>query len=448
MTEYSYAVAFAAPVLAVISTILISCGIIAESDADLEAVATDFYNSLDGDVLTDITTIADAYASVGTGNFTFRVSPGILNFIANWFTAKDWSFSDAGLGAFTVAGGTEAIFQGFDFSSIYRSDIDGDYVINQYDRYNSWPAVGKALFFSPSFLSSDILGHTFRYTTNAGSTDNFTIFIRDGLFYFSSSFGEKCIDSIGITASGGVKSHYGDYILWVNGNNYYPFPSYNGATGSVTTFPTANVQSDTTYFPQEVTTAGDGTTTFPSNTASKPLTTETPLTIPEAGVNSGTGVGDVRGEAGTVPGEQTGTILGWLEKIWDGVCSIPGAIAGAITAVIDFVTSLVVPSATLWDDFMGDVVEIVAPPNSVDFTSYVSSIEIPDVHVNWKGDNLTIVDNSNLRANVETWRKYIGAFLAVLLIIYNYNMFMKLMGMGKLTLTDSGRAGASVSGKE
>lgn len=200
-----------------------------------------------------------------------------------------------------------------------------------------------------------------------------------------------------------------------------------------------DVKSDTTYFPKEVVDSAGGTTTFPSNTASKPLTTDTPLTIPEAGVNSNIGVGDVRTDAGTAEGEQTGTITGWLEKVWDGVCAIPDAIVGAGTAVIDFVTDLVVPSDTVWNDFMTDVVDIVSPPNTVNFNKYVSSIAIPDVTVNWKGKILTIVDNGNLRDNVTTWRKYIGAFLAVLLVIYNYNMFMKFIGLGTLTVTESGR---------
>lgn len=188
--------------------------------------------------------------------------------------------------------------------------------------------------------------------------------------------------------------------------------------GRSTTFPRTQQEINTTYIP---------------NTGSNALTTEIPITAPaDAGTLVDAPAGSTRGDVTTGEGEGTLTIIGLLTLIWDFIQSIPGSIAGAIA-------NLFVPTPGIWDGFISNVIDIVAPPGTVNFNQYVDSIAIPDVTGTVKGNKLTFVDNSMLRDNVSTWRKYIGAFLAVLIIIYNYNMFMKLMGMGTLTLTDSGR---------
>ncbi|WP_419026180.1 hypothetical protein [Emergencia sp.] len=459
MVEYSHAIVWAIPAIEVVATILIACGVISATDTDLKAVATAFYNSLAGQALLDVVNIAGTFSEVTSGNFTFKATKAIVNAVADWI-ADIWEES----GNLVLPGGGVVI-----------DDVDLSFL----------PVISSNTIASSS--SSDIVGMMMSvsslapYTTyfpkqspytdyyllelpavrslhNVGISDDqiigtfLTIYTNDSvtapLPVEDSQAYSTYYDSTGALAKSWRQSSRYRRIALADYDGVYrlllatdsgSYAAYD-FVGTTTTFPRTEVKSDTTYFPKEVTDAAAGSSTaFPSNTASKPLTTETPLTIPETGVNSNTGVGDVRTDAGTAEGEQTGTIIGWLEMVWDGVCAIPDAIAGAGTAVIDFVTDLVVPSDTVWDDFMADVVDIVSPPNTVNFNKYVSSIAIPDVKVNWKGQTLTIVDNGNLRDNVTTWRKYIGAFLAVLLIIYNYNMFMKLMGLGTLTLTESGR---------
>lgn len=443
MVEHSHAFAWAIPAVAVCATLLVACGVISATDTDLESVATAFHNSLNSQASQEILAIASEYSKVTSGGFTFRPTKAIVNALVDWISGC--LSQDAG--SLIVSGGL--VFGGVDMSwcpVVSLSEWTNLDINKQIERalpfykgasdsgtryYIPYSETLKSAFNAPYPTSSD--------TFYIYGTDSNWFWLRahnaDGKYYSSVTGTSKwdCLTHGILVEKDGAYS----FLVYNAHSQYRRWLSFFDSAS--TTFPTTSVKTDTTYFPKEVVNAAGGATTFPSNTASKPLTTETPLTIPQEGVNSTTLPTDVRTDAGTSEGEQTGTIIGWLEKVWDGVCAIPDAIAGAGTAVIDFVTDLVVPSDTVWDDFMTDVVDIVSPPNTVNFNKYVSSIAIPDVTVNWKGRTLTIVDNSNLRNNVTTWRKYIGAFLAVLLMIYNYNMFMKLMGLGTLTLTESGR---------
>lgn len=128
---------------------------------------------------------------------------------------------------------------------------------------------------------------------------------------------------------------------------------------------------------------------------------------------------------------------GLIEFLQELLETIVMAISSAITSVIEFVRDLFIPKNFTWDNFINDVVKIVSPPASVDFRSFVNSTPIPDVTMELKGNTYTVVDNSYLRKNISTFRGIIGAFLAVLLVIYNYNMFMRLMGYSGFSFNDS-----------
>ncbi len=128
---------------------------------------------------------------------------------------------------------------------------------------------------------------------------------------------------------------------------------------------------------------------------------------------------------------------GLIEFLQELLETIVTAISSAITSVIEFVRDLFIPKNFTWDIFINDVVKIVSPPASVDFRSFVDSTPIPDVTMELKGNTYTVVDNSYLRKNISTFRGIIGAFLAVLLVIYNYNMFMRLMGYSGFSFNDS-----------
>lgn len=333
--NYAQALALSSSLIAVVATILIASGIIAESDTDLEAVSTEFYNFLTGDALLDVIAISQAYGSVINGSFKFKVTPHILSSLGDWLASRDWTFSDAGVGDFIVPGSSEAIFQGMDFSSIFKPNYNFDDFYAAYNRYDSWLAASNAVLLSPSAISPDLLDKQFYYKANGSGYGYKVIQIIDGdycLLGYSTNgvlMETEIIESLGIISSEGLYNPKYPYMFYVNGNYFWLPLDYNGATGSVTTFPQSNVKSDTTFFPGEAVSSGVGTTEFPSNTASQPLTTDIPLTIPETGVDVNTGVGDVRGEAEAVEGEQTGTITsdgsgtGIFEGIGTWVLNIP-----------------------------------------------------------------------------------------------------------------------------
>lgn len=341
--NYAQALALSSSIFAVVATILIGAGIIAESDVDLESVSTDFYNYLTGDAFLDVTAIAQAYGSVVNGSFKFKLTNNILTALGDWLASKDWSFSDTGVGDFTVAGGSEAIFQGMDFSSVFMPNYNWSNFNSVFRKYydsgtGSWREASNEALYSSNAISPDLLEKPFYLILNGSGSVYSKFHIVDNQYCFSRCYMDgtltnpsitEVIESLGIFSSEGHSRPKDDYVLIINGNNYYLPLEKGNATGSITVFPQANVTSDTTYFPQDVVSSGAGTTEFPSNTASQPLTTDIPLTIPETGVDVNTGVGDVRGDAQTAEGEQTGTITsegsgtGVFSGIGSWILSIP-----------------------------------------------------------------------------------------------------------------------------
>lgn len=375
--QYAHALVLESTLFAVVATILIGSGVIASSDADLDAVVSDFYNSLDKDNAAAVAVIASKYAEASTGSFSFKVSQGIVNAVADWLAAKDWSsFDDAGVGGFTVAGGSQAIFQGLDFSSIFMPDYTyGDFfsVLSGYPSSESgrWLKTSNDQLYSPALISSDLLNKPFRLFSNAGIGygEWFSCFrFLDGEYIFSrcnsemtSFWSDVVIQSLGLFSTEGLLNPKSSYFLCVNGSFDCIPLEYSGATGSVTTLPQSNVQSDTTYFPQEVVSSAAGSTTeFPANAASQPLTTDLPLTIPVDGVNSDTGALDVRVPATDVPDTPDvpatsfwDKLWDWLQKIIDTILSVPAAIGQAITSAISWLFDAI--SGLLTDLFVPDL---------------------------------------------------------------------------------------------
>lgn len=353
LLEYSHAIVWTFPAIEVCATILVACGVIAATDSDLEAVATSFYRSLDVATMGDVNSIVDAYTTAGADRFTFKVTKSILSAIGSWFASQECTgfeqVENTFLGGFTVAGLTNATFQGIDCSSIYLPNLGANAYYDGYDKYGSWGAASEALLL-PITTSFPLLNKPFYYYSNGSGSGWFLISYDNGAYtlYISNAAGDK-LHVFSTASVAGIT--YNDYNSSSHPNTmdiykyvfifgtltmYLPL-NYSGTEGNITSFPNTNVKSDTTYFPQEVVDAAGGTTTFPSNTASKPLTTETPLTIPAEGVNSTTIPSDVRTDADSPPIDVPLDIPGWLSKIWDGVCAIPDAIAGGITAIVDAV---------------------------------------------------------------------------------------------------------------
>ena len=367
MVQYSYADLVLVPAIAVCATLLVACGVMSATDTDLQAVATAFHNSLAGQALTDVQTIAMEYGLVGSDKFTFKATKAVVNAVADWFASQDWTgFEAVGntfLGGFTVAGLCNAQFQGIDCSSIYLPNLGANAYYDGYDKYGSWKAASEALLL-PITTSFPLLDKPFYYYANGSGSGWRLISYDNGAYtlYNSNASGEKLGIYTTATVAGITYNNYNDSshpitmdeykYLFIFGTLTMFLPlNYSGTEGSVTTFPNTSVKSDTTYFPKEVVDAAGGTTTFPSNTASKPLTTETPLTIPETGVNSTTMPGDVRTDADSPSIDVPLDTPGWLSKIWDGVCAIPDAIVGGVTAIVDAVGDVAGSIADTLSDF-------------------------------------------------------------------------------------------------
>ena len=364
MVQYSYADLVLLPAVAICATILIACGVVASSDPDLQSVATSFYRSLDVATIADVNSIATAYTSAGADKFVFKATKSILSAVGSWFASQDYTgFEQIGntfLCGYNVAGLTNASIQGVDLSAYYYPNVG----TKKFFTYPYWDIATAALFGVVADATKlPFVGKTF-YQSFVGSGGTYARGFAEGStcviyrVHDDGSLGGKLYEiesgmHMGLIFNDNKDGmYYGlmyAYAFCFGGSMFYLPLDYGDAKGDVTTFPATNVKSDSTYFPREVVDAAGSTTTFPTNVASKPLTTETPLTIPQTGVNSGTGVGDVRTDAPAT--DIPTTEVGWLEKVWDGVMAIPTAIAGGVTAVVDAVGNIAGSIADTLADF-------------------------------------------------------------------------------------------------
>lgn len=434
--ETAHASVLAGTAATIIASLLLSVGFSYSTPVEWDAVVDSYSNFVDDVAMSDIYSIASAFMDFNKpGNFLFNVTPAILSSLTSWIQ-KYWnSESDSIIiqGSGLTLGGIDCsylpVLSNQEFTTMSTEQRKEKALSLAYCRQLGLSDKGESVGQIPVF--GDFIG-----------VDDYKDYSFHILYYGNTLAvgGRKpgFVGNLGSTISPGGNWSYVSHVILVSSPDIYKLWGWSTTSGgkwtfisfgnvTSTSFPTTESKPNTTYFPSGVT-SGNPSTTFPSNTASKPLTTDSPLTVPESGINSGTTVGDVRPDVD----ENKGTVIGWLTKIWNAIQSIPGAIASAISA---FFT----PPVGLWDGFINDAVKVMSPPSSVDFTDYVKSISIPDVTGTFKGKTLTFVDNQKLRDNVAVWRQYIGAFLAFLIVIYNYNMFMKLLGYSGITLTDSGR---------
>jgi hypothetical protein len=137
-----------------------------------------------------------------------------------------------------------------------------------------------------------------------------------------------------------------------------------------------------------------------------------------------------------------GTSIGsFFTDLWknlgDSLTSGWEIVSGIPDAVFEGVKSIFIPEE---DDITGVVEEI---SNSFDdlLISYdlkalwSSSQSIEDVKVTMYGSTATIIDTSTYKKVIKEIRPYIRGFLALLLVLFNVNQFLALIGQSPISLT-------------
>lgn len=342
MVQYSYADLVLVPAIAVCATLLVACGVMSATDTDLQAVATAFHNSLAGQALEDVKAIAMDYGLIGSDKFTFKATKTIVNALADWISTT----FDPVNSIINIDGSLSVDNIDFSWCDVYLSTAFYD--LEQADKIavcNNIPPTSLLGTVFPSGYKVNLLDNGYYDVCYFSSNTNSWVSLWETSHFFVKGFCVVLLDDA--------------YYLYFNryetetaifGDGWSSFP-LSTSTSTVTTFPKTQAETDSTYFPKEVVDAAGGTTTFPSNTASKPLTTETPLTIPQEGVNSTTMPGDVRTDADSPSIDVPLDIPGWLSKIWDGVTAIPDAIVGGVTAIVDAVGDVAGSIADTLSDF-------------------------------------------------------------------------------------------------
>ena len=473
-----------ASVFAVVGTLLVASGMTFNSDSSMTAAVKSFWDSLDSDAKAAVVVIADQYAEFRSANplkkFVFKATSGIVSALSSWLQGLGVSDSSTSVSVPTGTALTLPVTITFASLSMIQKDSLDDLVslASSDDVFEFLPG----FYLVKVFLSSETNLCMLRlfYLTASGSYN----LVPQFRFLVNFPDSETPADAFNF-------AHYS--------NNSTPINISLGSSASSIRFsvPVTN-GSDNTYIYSDANYFVNGGSAFgsvsiplapdfvPAGSGAKPLDSECDVVVPGGLINADTGaldsdlvgtmtpdvvrdsstdvdVPDVIAGTGTITGEGEGTgifssigkwilnipILGdILKAILEGFTnliaflqslleSILSAISAAISSIIEFVRDLFIPQGFTWDSFINELQSIVAPPSKVDFRNMVKSTAIPDVTMQLKGQTYTVVDNSYLRNNIATFRGFIGAFLAVLLMIYNYNMFMKLMGYSGLSLNDS-----------
>lgn len=420
----------------IVGTVLIGCGIVGFSDVDsLSTTVKSFWSSIPDDVKSYFNGLVDLATGHGLSSFTFELTSEVIESIKNWLGGV--SVVEGGS---VVVGDSSLLIDGIDISCLPLNSFTPGMKADEL----SWFSVDslsplytmsngiKCLLQIPSLEDHSGLISSWPYSY-IWCTSNYPFF---GLYNshpptdYSMSGGSININSSDYTFDFSVGFYSGNYYLLCHKTTgfvrYFKFLNQN----DVVVDGALSIPFDSTWAPG-------------SADAEKEFTAGIPLTMPKGLVNS-EGVIDSDVLVGmTTSGVRTGTADTPTETTW--LESILSALDGLLDGVLEGIKSLFVPDGFSWDFFLDELGSVVSPPQAIDLKSYVQNIEIPDVTVNYKGHDLIIVDNSMLRDNITTFRKFIGSFLAILVMIYNYNMFMKLMGYGGFTVTDSGRAGNTLT---
>lgn len=124
------------------------------------------------------------------------------------------------------------------------------------------------------------------------------------------------------------------------------------------------------------------------------------------------------------------SLLGGLKSIWEGICSLP-------QVILDGIREIFIPDTQAVDDIFQSTLDTLhgkfgAPEYDLDllFTdsvqpdSITGEYEIPGLGVM----NLVFLDTTFLIKGVEFFRLFIRGFLVLLLVLYNWNQFLLLIG--------------------
>lgn len=128
------------------------------------------------------------------------------------------------------------------------------------------------------------------------------------------------------------------------------------------------------------------------------------------------------------------SVLQGINKVLETIVNILDKIADTIKEALSF---LFVPDSDAVKDSLNKLsqsVKHVFNLDNVDFSAIVSDgKQIEDKHINLYGKDIKIFDSSYIVNFINDYRKYIRAFFALLLILYNINQVMKFTKQGSNT---------------
>lgn len=397
---------------AIVGVILAACGVSISSSAELQSLTNDFLKSIPSEVKL---VLKEMVTSLVNGNYVQTLSQVLVDYVYTYFESKN-IFN----GLLVLPQSNQLFFGNIDISSFTCTDYNHRFDFPPIP-ISEFPLKDYFLYSGSNTTGLYIVDHNGTTKVCGGSYSNFINNIAPYYptynhlgdskitgFYFYKDLTDT---SSKLTIE--LKDSNGQRVLSTSFKSifHYSNPTQHLTLNS-TTYTSVSVPINSTYLP----------------TSDNPITSDMSISIPQGLINDGviddTVLQDITADSVRVTDVSSDT--SWLD-------SLISSLSGLFDGVLEGIKAIFVPKDFTWDYFINELGSVVTPPNSIDLTSYVKSIEIPDVMVNYKGNDLVIVDNSKLRENIVTFRYFIGAFLSVLLLIYNYNMFMRLMGYGGFT---------------